>query len=360
MPATGRPWAVAGAQAPAPAPGLSKGHKSPQPMLTEHTGGTLVQVNLGCPILQTINREPDPWAWVERGLFPEPVPRGTVKSFSRKSRQRLRMSLARVDQTRCARPIFATLTYPKEFPWASKIFKGHLDAFGKRFSRSFPMCGFHWKLEFQERGAPHFHPIFWNLPTNNDSVRAFRQWLAEAWFAVVGSGDPAHLSAGTSADVVESQFGILRYVASYVSESDQSHPGETVGRYWGIVGRKNIPWAQVKTMELTVNEAHLVRRIARRYMQAMNRERRIRHLGKFLPNASEMMLSGKARQLRKEHPRLNAFEYRPKKLRLKNNGNVNLFCNASFWVSAIRRMLARNLDYATREEIRSDSIAACD
>jgi len=181
--------------------------------------------------------------------------------------------LARVDQSRCPHPIFGTLTYPNEFPWEPEIFKGHLDAFGKRFRRSFPGCGFHRKLEFQKRGAPHFHPIFWNVRTDNGSIRLFREWLAQAWDAVVSSRNPAHLLAGTSADVIESQFGILRYVAGYVSDSDQSHPGEKVGRYWGIVGRSNIPWAQVEIMELTVSEAKLVRRIARRYMKAVNRAR---------------------------------------------------------------------------------------
>jgi hypothetical protein len=118
----------------------------------------------------------------------------------------------------------------------------------------------------------------------------------------------------------------------------------------GIVGRSNIPWAQVEIMEMTLREAQLVRCIARRYMKAVNRARRIRHLGKHVPDALEMMLSGEARQLRKTHGRLNAFQHRPKKLRLKNNGNVNLFCNATFWGYTIKKMLAIRLHYTTCEE----------
>jgi len=33
------------------------------------------------------------------------------------------------------------------------------------------------------------------------------------------------------------------------------------------------------------------------------------------------------------------FEHLPRKLRSKNNGNVNVFCNAAFWEAALRRLL---------------------
>src|SRR5206468_12329843 len=128
-----------------------------------------------------------------------------------------------------------------------------------------------------------FHPIFWNLSGEGKFLRAFRGWLARNWYEVVDSEDKKHLAAGTSADLIKSQFGIIRYVSGYVSDADQTKPGCKVGRYWGIVGRSNIPWAKENVMKLSVEQGKLVRRIARHYMQAMNRQRRIRHLAKFWP-----------------------------------------------------------------------------
>ena len=158
--------------------------------------------------------------------------RSEITEFSQKSRQRLRLSLAKVDQSKCGRPIFSGFTYPADFPLDQRTFTRHLKMFSQRFLRAFPKAGFHWKLEFQARGAAHFHPIFWNLGRDGEFLREFRGWLARDWYEVVGSGDEQHLRAGTSADLIKSQFGTMRYVSGYVSDGDQTKPGCKVGRYW--------------------------------------------------------------------------------------------------------------------------------
>src|SRR5262249_22298648 len=205
----------------------------------------------------------------------------------------------------------------------------------------FPAAGFHWKLEFQSRGAAHFHPIFWNVGSNKEGLGKFRVWLAWNWFEVVASGDQKHFLAGTSADLINSQFGIMRYVSGYGSKSDQTKPGCKVGRYWGIVGRANIPWAQQKVIELSAAQAKLVRRTARRYMQAMNRVRRMRRLERLVPAeiCSAFVLNGDLRCFRKRCPDAKIFQQLPRKLRLKNNRNVNVFCDATFWDQALWRLL---------------------
>jgi len=314
-----------GAAAPVPVAGLSKSHIRPSPTVTFYVGGSLVRLDSGEP-------------GDRNGAC---LKRSEISEFSEKSRQRLRLSLAKVDQSKCGRPIFGTLTYPADFPLDQETFKRHLKVFSQRFLRAFPWAGFHWKLEFQARGAAHFHPIFWNLGSNEEFLREFRCWLAENWYEVVRSGDERHLHAGTSADLIKSQFGIIRYVSGYTSKSDQTKPGCSVGRYWGIVGRANIPWAKENIIEVLPGQAKLVRRIARRYMQAVNRQRRIRHLAKFWPRelCAGTMLSGGFRRMRKLCPGLKMFEHLPRKLRLKNNRNVNLFCGAGFWQAALARLL---------------------
>jgi hypothetical protein len=247
------------------------------------------------------------------------------------------MDLAKVDQTKAGKAIFAGLTYPAEFPTDSEIFKEHLHSFSKRFLRSYPHAAFHWKLEFQDRDAAHFHPIFWNLGTSKKEIRHFRKWLARSWYEVVGSNDPRHLAAGTSADVIRSQFGIMRYVGPYVSDDDQSRPGWKVGRYWGIVGRKNIPYAVAPQITLSPAESLCVWRTARRYQRAMNRQRRLKIILKAkLPIAD--FFDGK--EFRKAtRTRLTIWKQMPPKLRLKQNDNINLFCNARQWAAALERMI---------------------
>jgi hypothetical protein len=209
---------AAGAPATAPAAGLSKCHIRPSATVTFYVGGSLVRFE---------SHEPSDFA-TQQGEGPK---RAEISEFSEKSRQRLRLSLAKVDQSKCGNPIFGTLTYPAESHVDVETFKRHLKLFSQRFLRAFPHPGFHWKLEFQDRGAAHFHPIFWNLRTDREYLKRFREWLTWTWFEVVGSGDKKHWKAGTFADVVKSPFGILRYVSPYVSNSDQSKPGFRVGRY---------------------------------------------------------------------------------------------------------------------------------
>jgi hypothetical protein len=226
-----------------------------------------------------------------------------------------------------------------------ETFKRHLKIFSQRFLRSFPSAGFHWKLEFQARGAAHFHPIFWNLSGDDGGLlREFRGWLAQNWSEVVHSGDEKHLLAGTSADPIKSQFGIIRYVSGYVSKSDQTKPGCKVGRYWGLVGRTNIRWAKEKVITVSSTQGKVVRRTARRYMEAMNRVRRIRRLEALVPRqmCAAFMLNGDLRRFRKRCPDAKIFEHLPRKLRLRNNRNVNVFCDAALWEQGLVKLLYPN------------------
>jgi hypothetical protein len=318
---------LAGASAPAAVAGLSKGHNCTQPSVTFHTGGSLVEIK------KTHGQS-------QRPPGQEPPLRADITEFSRKSRQRLRLDLAKVDQKECGQPLFFTLTYPEEFPLDGETFKRHRRAIGERLRRAFPHAGWHWKLEFQERGAPHFHLIGWRLSADREYVKALRGWVASNWFEIVGSDDLKHFHAGTSVEVIRSQFAIMRYIGPYVSKNDQSAPGKKVGRYWGKIAAANIPYAQVERRTLTTPESLLVWRTARRYMISQNRQRRIIAVEKHLPGARDDLLSGRLRGLRKRSPQLTMWKTLPRKWRPNNNCTINLFCSATFWRNGIERLLA--------------------
>jgi len=86
----------------------------------------------------------------------------------------------------------STVTYPDDFPWDGREIKRHFDNLGKRLARK----GIKYisVMEFQERGAGHFH-IFTTKPVD-------RQWIAKAWYEIVDSGDEKHLKAGTSVQYI--------------------------------------------------------------------------------------------------------------------------------------------------------------
>ncbi len=180
--------------------------------------------------------------------------RGEIRGFSRQSKARLAKKLVGLPWLQFAnsqkgsvkgRAMFVTLTYPSVWPSEFQEWKRHLVTFVKRLRRRFADCALVlWKLEFQRRGAPHFHLIV--LFHQVQSVYTVREWLASAWYEVVDSGDEKHLQAGTSADVVYLPVGgsskLMAYLIKYMSKDTQANVNEATGemmqcgRVWGMYG----------------------------------------------------------------------------------------------------------------------------
>lgn len=155
-----------------------------------------------------------------------PEPRRPARWWSDRSRARMVRTLASVDwspvfTTKGCRPAMITLTYPGDWltvaPDADTA-KDQLRRFHERLRRLYARLGLEdpaavWKLEFQRRGAPHFH-VYAPVPVARFPRRAgsrdlvtFREWLSSTWAAVVDHPDPEerkrHLQAGTGLDFAE-------------------------------------------------------------------------------------------------------------------------------------------------------------
>ncbi len=195
---------VAGPPRPAAAPGLSKEHISPLFRAEAFVGASLLRLrHLGRFRFKPLKDE-------EKKKEPFGL-RKKITEFSKPSRRRLRLKMAIL--RRACLPWMVTLTYPREWDQDDRQWKRDLDVFLKRLKRQFPTVALIWKLEFQERGAPHFHLFLWGLPLDqlwSERIRnnpanlhnprffdSFRAWLSCTWFEVVGSGDEKHFRAGT-------------------------------------------------------------------------------------------------------------------------------------------------------------------
>ena len=220
----------------------------------------------GC--LLTVQRFPL-WEPYERECATK---RGKVQGFSRKSRQRFLAFVASL--RRDALPLFVTLTYPEWWPGDWQNWKEHLDTFVKNHvMRKWPGASLLWKLEPQQRGAPHFHLIVWGVPFMP------KEWLAQTWFEVVGSGDSKHLAAGTSVERARSFRGVMCYAGKkYLGKEVMLPPGwENVGRFWGACGRKNFPRSRVLDLTMTKAGLNRFRRLVRRYMASKGKVWRSRN-----------------------------------------------------------------------------------
>ena len=150
---------------------------------------------------------------------------GPITHFSRKSQRRLVWTLrnAKVEWVASV-----TLTYPREYPKDGRVVKEHWDKFRAALVARWPGIKYLWVLEFQQRGAPHYHVLL--------SQWVPKKWVAEEWNRVVG-GDEEHLRAGTRVEGVRGAQSLVRYlVGRYCGKKEQKEvPADfkNVGRFWG-------------------------------------------------------------------------------------------------------------------------------
>jgi hypothetical protein len=174
--------------------------------------------------------------------------RGDIEFLSSKSRKRLALIAG---NSPVVMRSFVTVTYPAEFPCDGILVKKHFNALLKRLGRFLGPFQYLWFLEFQSRGAPHFH-VFLDraLPEPLKSMERstgrrkksclvhwpWQDWISAAWFDIVGSGDEKHLRAGSSWEKVLKPDGAARYVAKESYKTFQKvvpKEYQNVGRFWG-------------------------------------------------------------------------------------------------------------------------------
>lgn len=194
-----------------------------------------------------------------------------IVKFTPKSMSRL---VATINATDVQFNTFLTLTYPGVFPYDGRVIKEDLNAFLNVFRRKLK-TEYLWFLEFQERGAPHFHVM-----TEFDAITPrMRVIVAEAWVGRIARGawfteacyhqagvcptedeywsaQRSHLSKAYNFimrwetwELIKSEDGAKRYVTQYAVKEYQKKPPagfEGVGRFWGSSRGVKMPDLAIK------------------------------------------------------------------------------------------------------------------
>lgn len=187
---------------------------------------------------QIMHISQQPW---KRGM------RGQITDFSSGSRGRFFELINRIDFGR--KCVFLTLTFGDEFPDVQTA-KNALRAFLERMRRKFTDRDVSaiWRMEFQERGAPHFHLIFFNLPWIDK--KEIQRW----WSEIINVSEPF-----TRIEMIYSVKKLVNYVAKYLAKVDigQDNSGfnsptylhayaekydRNIGRLWGYYNKHLIPF----------------------------------------------------------------------------------------------------------------------
>jgi hypothetical protein len=194
--------------------------------------------------------------------------RQPIRSFTRKSRLNLLRLVSRLTD----RPaLFITLTYRQNIQ-DHVAAKRHLDLVLRWLKRCLPKSAVLWRMEYQARGAIHFHLIVL------DAYAVPLQQFTAYWQKV--TGDDSY------PDVRFVQSGrrrLLAYVSKYIAKQhglDNVTNSETwVGRFWGVFNRKHLPFAPEMTLSIIhAGVLYSLRRVVRRFLQERGSARLLRML----------------------------------------------------------------------------------
>lgn len=150
--------------------------------------------------------------------------RGKITRLSYKSRARLAFYAM---NTFVEFEHMTTLTYPKVYPKDGRLVSEH----GRQFFQWLKRNGggeYLWFLEFQKRGAPHFHILH--------EGEIDREKVSKSWYKIVDSGDEKHLRAGTRTEKIREHNGARYYALKYAMKPYQKIVPlhyQNVGRFWG-------------------------------------------------------------------------------------------------------------------------------
>lgn len=149
--------------------------------------------------------------------------------MSRKSSLNLSRLLSMLDWRRNGGCVHATLTYGRTWPRTKDELASVKAALVARLGEA-GLCGI-WRLEFQKRGAPHFHCLLWIGDRDPNDVAG---WLASWWAGF--SGNRSRFGCKVT---IGDQTRAAWYLAMHAAKREQSPPF-AVGRWWGYIDRERV------------------------------------------------------------------------------------------------------------------------
>ena len=217
---------------------------------------------------------------------PARVPRGKIETLSESSRRNLKLILHTITFEALAYTMALTLPgctdgIPGDF--AKRGFIMLCNRMTASRIAAIKRIGMMWKQELQKRGEVHFHLVLYGVPEENR--RFVQRWIAEQWNELIcvrsSAKDRAnhlwwHLRDGSTsggynpkADNMQEVRDFAGYFAKYLGKDEKAQAARDPipGRWWGKVNKQNIPWAEMKELELPERMRIHCQRLARKIRQ---------------------------------------------------------------------------------------------
>lgn len=155
--------------------------------------------------------------------------KSSISSFSAASKKRLRFTASN------STPLISQFcaTYHETIVSDGRLLKKHLNRFLTQIRKHYPTAEYLWILEFQRRGAPHFH-IFLTLPRGTEGLHDF---LARTWNHIAEPDSKKHLRFHLDKkNFIDWSMGSGSYLCKYLDKEHQKAVPlnfSDIGRFWG-------------------------------------------------------------------------------------------------------------------------------
>lgn len=205
--------------------------------------------------------------------------RSEVTSFTGDARRRLMHLLARIRRDQDA--LLVTLTWPTWAAPTCEEWHRSWNQYRTALIRRFPKSGGVWRREFTRAGVVHLHLLVYGV-----TYREVRAWCPSAWADCVRAPDhDLRERVGTSVERAERWSATVRYIAKYISKGERESADRSYGRWYGVFGQANIPWAVPESEEVSDRVAVQLIRAARRFVAAGQRRRGLHRRRRPAPSA---------------------------------------------------------------------------
>jgi len=203
----------------------------------------------------------EPWPTEFRRFPPCWRKRGRVTTFSRKSRLSMFRAAASIRLEELSRGWWISLTYHHRCPAGKKQLIDDIEAWTQAVRRKFPRMVYVKRLEFQERGFPHWHLLVWTERGNMafDTPRAGR-WMHRLWHRIAEPTSKHHAEHGPNVQPLDTWRKTLAYISKYCAKEQDGEQDGYTGRRWST--SYHLPRRPYQKGEITLRQMVRLRRAA--------------------------------------------------------------------------------------------------
>lgn len=159
--------------------------------------------------------------------------RGSVTTFSRKSRFSMIRKMSRIQLDVLSPAAWISLTYHHNAPEDRETILAHVNAWQERIRRRFPSMVYIRRLDWQERDVVHWHYIMWtHSACKRWNTPRVRRWLAAIWHAIADPDSEPHKRYGAKIKPVNSYRQLMSYVSGDAAKVQEGEHTDYHGRRW--------------------------------------------------------------------------------------------------------------------------------